>query len=245
MAKPPVRTFGVSLYIKADPKLRTGGLARATPCYTMVTARGSTSNNTVRDVLAPRGFQSFYSLREAEQCIPPNDTTYRVWASDRTRKDGTIGKYFVVGSVPDFYNYMMQEQREKFQWYEVISRDFPARFFMDVEIHQTTVDPTSATQEQVRKRLLYIGAESEVDAVQDHWLEVSKRPWSEKECEDVDGYVRGCLCAFLQQRDPDKVPVVKALSGCRETKFSMHYVVPGMYECDGACAYALASDASF
>ena len=82
----------------------------------------------------PGVLRYYPTLEQAREKVPEN-SAYRVWAVDTTRTDGTASKKFLVLSPVHLYQYMVGTCC-KHHYYEVISPNMPAAFYLDIEVEK-------------------------------------------------------------------------------------------------------------
>jgi hypothetical protein len=88
---------------------------------------------------APPQMTIYYRLAAAIESIPFNHG-HRIFAFDRLRDDGvTFGKAYIAAPLAVIYQYLCNEAKHN-RWYELISKDDPVRFHLDVEMDQLNAD---------------------------------------------------------------------------------------------------------
>ena len=193
---------------------------------------------------APVAFVKHYMLKHAQMTIAEGDHQSRIWAADRVKKDGSIGKFFVVGKLSQFLEHMRRDEARQFSWYEVISKDYPCRFHVDVEIGlvaQPDPDDDRVSAAWMLKRLeLFFGCDDRGDGNGNgdsngygdmgeefaRYMAVAGAEWDEADCVAVGGFITTAFDLFVKHSF-GRLRVVW-LTSCRAKKFSLHGIVPGL-----------------
>jgi hypothetical protein len=83
----------------------------------------------------------------------------RIWACDRKKTDGSLGKFFVVKSPFEFFLYQVDPRNsEHMNWYEIIGKDSPCCLHFDVEVGVVSKDAASCFDDaMLGKRLDFLG----------------------------------------------------------------------------------------
>ena len=167
----------------------------------------------------------FYKLSEAEAYAATMGRE-RVWACDRRKIDGTVGKYFVVASVQRFYEHICAG-RDDLNWYELISKDFPCVFHLDIEVpvvHQTEYPVDEMFELEKRFRFIYPEiSSSQAKKALRKYFRICSADWTDIECDVMMFFVCTAVDKF-NFREKNEKREMRVLSSCRGKKFSIHVV---------------------
>ena len=168
-----------------------------------------------------------------EQAFAVCKRDQRVWACDTRNCDDSVGKYFIVMGVKDFYEYMKRGLYGGLHFYEIISEDNPCRFHLDIEcgVLSTTSHSDNASESTIlmKKRLSYMfdNDTNIVNRIYNDYVAEASKDWYDDVINKCGQYLHG-FCNSFVEKELDVVDKTQiggiTLTSSRTNKLSFHYI---------------------